>query len=69
MRHLLLALAFLATPALAQSVHAANNALFHALGKRRVRIIFVHAGDVIENAFLLLVHALQAVIHNHRQLI
>ena len=52
-----------------QQIQAFDNTLFHALGHLRVGIVFIHGGNVIENRFLFLVHAAQAVLDNNRQFI
>src|SRR5690606_4026572 len=56
-------------PALLEQVHPLENALLHALRHRRVRVVLVHHGDVIEDAFLLLDHAPQALADDHRDLV
>ena len=52
-----------------QEVHAAQDALFDAGRHRRMRVVLVHAGDVIENIFLLTDHASQTILHDDGQLI
>ena len=68
--HLELIFFYLArTRRFAQQIHAAQNAFFHAIRHRRVRVVFVHHGDVIEHVFLFLIHAPHAVLNDHCQLI
>ena len=43
--------------------------LLDALRHRRLRVVLVHHGDVVEDAFLLRVHAPQAVLHDDGELV
>src|SRR5690606_38834804 len=53
----------------AQPVHATTNAFLGTFRHGSMHIVFIHQCDVIENVFLLGIHAPQAVLQYHRQLI
>ena len=55
--------------AFAQQVDPAEDALLRPLGQRRLRVILVHHGQVVEDVLLLLAHAPEAVPNDHRQLV
>ena len=55
--------------AVAQQVHAAQDALLHAVGHFGLRVVLVHHRDVIKDVFLILQHALQALVNDYRDFI
>src|SRR5690606_22621012 len=55
--------------ALSETVTAANYALLGARWHLRVVVVLVHGGDVVEDVFLVPVHALETVLNDHRQLV
>src|SRR5579862_291486 len=59
----------LAAAANLQQVATGDDAGLHARGHGRLRVILVHQGDVIKDAFLLREHAAQAFMDDHRQLV
>jgi hypothetical protein len=55
--------------ALPEQVHAPLDPLLRTLGHRRVRVVLVHDGDVVEDVLLLGEHAPQAVLDDRRDLV
>src|SRR6267143_5718986 len=53
----------------AEQIHPAHDALGRALGHGRVRVVLVEHRHVIVDVLLLLVHAAQSVLHDHRDLV
>src|SRR5512135_2876290 len=53
----------------AELVHALDDAFLGALRHGRMGVVLVHHREVIEHVFLLVVHALHAVLYDHRQLV
>src|SRR6185312_6544248 len=52
-----------------QRIHSLENSLLNVLRHGRLRVVLVHAGDVVEDALLLHEHPPQAVVYDHRELI
>src|SRR5690606_19416436 len=52
-----------------QLVHALENAFFVTLRQAGMSVIFVHHRDVVEDVFLILDHAPQAILNDHGQLV
>ena len=52
-----------------QQIHALENAFFRTGRHRRVCVVLVHHGDVIEHVFLFLIHPPHAVLDDHRDFI
>ena len=52
-----------------QQVHALDDALFLAFLQARLLVVLVHDGDVVEHILLLLHHAVQAVLDDHRHFV
>ena len=53
----------------AEQIHPLENVGLGTFRHRRVRVVFIHDGDVVIDMLHLLVHALQAVVHDDGQLI